>query len=161
MLFVEGCCDAPVSYTSGAPELFPLNKTNPRNRSVRGRKEHRYGAACGTSLRGGLRHVWRMSSGTARRWCRCLKASRLLPMAHWRLPRVPTVTLHPHGREPAIRRFPRTGLAAFAQGGLPTGWRWISRRYRCRSTAFQSQAMERRCSSQDGASVSGACRKAR
>jgi hypothetical protein len=30
MLLVEGCWDAPVSYTSGGPELFPLNKTNLR-----------------------------------------------------------------------------------------------------------------------------------
>jgi hypothetical protein len=31
MLLMEGCWDAPVSYTSGKPELFPLNKTNLRN----------------------------------------------------------------------------------------------------------------------------------
>jgi cytochrome c len=36
VVLVEGCCDAPISYTSGRPELFPLNKTNLRN-NLRGR----------------------------------------------------------------------------------------------------------------------------
>jgi cytochrome c len=36
IVLLEGCWVAPVTYTSGRPELFPLNKTNPRN-NLRGK----------------------------------------------------------------------------------------------------------------------------